>query len=364
MDFQNILSGLQQPQDPTATDPNTGAPQGDVYNARMDSLRNMSALFLAAGQSMSGAQRAQILSQLGNAGDPTKSLYTQAQARLMNGQAQEAQRKRDSRASSLEALRGQDISNFATDREQSLYKLYLDAGDPDGALDVLSKAKAANSEAVPLQDGSTVTRGVGLANRQNFNKTYAPVLDATPQAVAQGQEALDAIDGGLFSGAIGEQKLAASKLLEAFGIDTGQRDKILNSERVNAATMDAVLGRMQQLGGNDSNEELKRMQASLAGGNLEPETLRDNMRRYIKNKIEAGVRANEQLKRLTVGGQMEYGGPVTFTPDKIWDSNYRSLYDRVTGSGAQAPAAPAGDASTAAPAGNKTKNGVTWSLGQ
>jgi hypothetical protein len=106
------------------------------------------------------------------------------------------------------------------------------------------------------------------------------------------------------------------------------------------------------------------MQASLAGGNLEPETLRDNMRRYIKNKLEAGVRANEQLKRLTKGGQMEYGGPVTFDPGMIWDSNYKTLYDRVSGTGAQTPAAPAGGADTAAPAGNKTKNGVTWSLGQ
>jgi hypothetical protein len=343
MDFQSILSGLQQPQDPTATDPTTGAPQGDLYNARMDSLRNMSALFLAAGQSMSGAQRAEILSKLGD-NSQSKSLYTQAQARLMNGQVQDAQRKRDSRTSALDALRGQDISSFATDREQSLYKLYLDAGDPDGALDVLAKAKAANSEAVPLSDGSTVSRGIGLTNRQNFNKTYAPVLDSLPQAVAQGTEALDAIEGGLFSGALGEQKLAAAKLLDAVGIDTGTKTSILNSERVNAATMDAVLGRMQQLGGNDSNEELRRMQSSLAGGNLEPETLRDNMRRYVKNKIEAGVRANEQLQRLTKGGQMEYGGPVTFSPDKIWDQNYRGLYDRVTGSGAQAPAAPAGGA--------------------
>jgi hypothetical protein len=354
MDFANILSGLRPPEDPNATDPATGAPAGDAYAMNMNSLRQMSTLFLAAGQSMSGAQRAEVLSKMAD-NDPSKQLYTMAQSRLMNSNAQEAQRKRDLNTRTIEKLRGQDISDFASDREQQLFNLYLDAEDPSGALALLAKAKAANNEAVPLADGSTVTKGVGLTNRQNFNKTYAPVLDSLPQAISQGVEALDAVEGGLFSGAVGEQKLAAAKLLEAFGVDTGTKNQILNSERVNAATMDAVLGRMQQLGGNDSNEELRRMQSSLAGGNLEPETLRDNMRRYVKNKIEAGVRANEQLQRLTKGGQMEYGGPVTFDPSKIWDQNYRATYDRVSGSGAKAPAAPSGD-------GNKASTGVTWKV--
>lgn len=353
--FQNFGSGFRAPENPQAIDPQTGMPMGDVHAAKMQSLRNMSALFLAAGQSMSGSDRAKILAQLGDATDPSKQLYTMAQARLMNQNIADSLDKRKRRETALQGLSNMNLDELS-ERERAIYGAFVQAGDPDGALNFLTRVADNRNQLMPLSDGTGVSKGIGLANRQDFNKNHAPRLQDLPKTVAMGVEALDAIDSGLFSGALGEQKLAAAKLLRAAGVnDPDMVNSILGSEKLAAATMDAVLSRMSQLGGNDSNEELRRMQASLAGGNLEKETLRDNMKRLIKTAIEQGVISNEQGKRLMTNGQTEYNMPVKFDPNLIWDDSYRSIYDRVTASGAQAPAAPANG-------GNKTSSGISWKV--
>jgi hypothetical protein len=53
--------------DPTAINPQYGVPESDVRQAGINTLANVSALLLAAGQPMSGAQRAQLLSGIGPA---------------------------------------------------------------------------------------------------------------------------------------------------------------------------------------------------------------------------------------------------------------------------------------------------------
>lgn len=349
MAFPNLFAGLQAPDDPQAIDPQYGVPAGDAHQARMQSLRNMSAIFLAAGQSMSGADRAKILAQMGDATDPTKMLYTQAQARLMNQNVADSLEKRKRRERALQALQGMDTSQLG-DRERSVYDALIQAGDAEGAASFLQKIGDNNSSLVPLSDGTGVSKGVMQANITDFNKNHAPRLQELPKTISAMSEALAAIDGGLFSGSLGEQKLAAAKLLRATGVsDPEMVNSILNSERVAAATMDAVLGRMAQLGGNDSNEELRRMQASLAGGNLEPETLRDNMKRAIKTAIEQGVISNEQGKRLQANGQVGYNMPVQFDPSLIWDEKYRALYESISGNAPPQGSAGASGADSSAP---------------
>ena len=70
-----------------------GVPEGDVRNAALNQLSQMSALLLAAGQPMEGSQRAQYLSQLGGTGAGfNTALYNSAQRRLMNAQMGEKQK--------------------------------------------------------------------------------------------------------------------------------------------------------------------------------------------------------------------------------------------------------------------------------
>jgi hypothetical protein len=80
--------------DPKAINPTYGVPEGDVRQAAINQLGQMSALLLAAGQPMEGSQRAQLLSQIGGTGNQfNTNLYNAAQRRLMTGQMQEKQKE-------------------------------------------------------------------------------------------------------------------------------------------------------------------------------------------------------------------------------------------------------------------------------
>lgn len=90
--FSDFLLGGGKYADSNAINPQYGVPESDVRQAGINTLANVSALLLAAGQPMTGAQRAQVLSQLGPAmGGMGTDIYKSAQARLMNAQMQNAQ---------------------------------------------------------------------------------------------------------------------------------------------------------------------------------------------------------------------------------------------------------------------------------
>lgn len=79
--------------DPKAINPTYGVPEGDVRQAAINQLGQMSALLLAAGQPMEGSQRAQLLSQIGGTGSQfNTNLYNASQRRLMTAQMQEKQK--------------------------------------------------------------------------------------------------------------------------------------------------------------------------------------------------------------------------------------------------------------------------------
>jgi hypothetical protein len=80
--------------DQTKIDPRYGVPMSDVRQAAWNSIGNMSALLLAAGQPMAPQQRAAYLAQLGQAGGSLNTdLYNASQRRLMMARAQEQQQE-------------------------------------------------------------------------------------------------------------------------------------------------------------------------------------------------------------------------------------------------------------------------------
>ena len=85
----DFFTGGGQYADPNNIDPRTGVPMGDVRQAAWNSIGNMSALLLAAGQPMAPQQRAAYLAQLGNAaGSVNTDLYNASQRRLMQARSQ------------------------------------------------------------------------------------------------------------------------------------------------------------------------------------------------------------------------------------------------------------------------------------
>ena len=76
--------------DPTKIDPRYGVPMADVRQAAINSIGNMGALLLAAGQPMAPQQRAAYLAQLGQASSGMNTdLYNASQRRLMQAQYQQ-----------------------------------------------------------------------------------------------------------------------------------------------------------------------------------------------------------------------------------------------------------------------------------
>ena len=73
--------------DPNAMNAQFGVPEQDVRQAGINTLANVSALLLAAGQPMTGAQRAQLLAGIGPAFSGMQgNIFKASQARLMTAQ--------------------------------------------------------------------------------------------------------------------------------------------------------------------------------------------------------------------------------------------------------------------------------------
>lgn len=86
----DFFTGSGDYADPTKIDPRTGVPMADVRQAAWNSIGNMGAILLAAGQNMAPQQRAAYLSQLGQAaGGFNTDLYNASQRRLMQAQYQQ-----------------------------------------------------------------------------------------------------------------------------------------------------------------------------------------------------------------------------------------------------------------------------------
>jgi len=111
-------------------------------------------------------------------------------------------------------------------------------------------------------------------------------------------DALKLIDNGIYAGAYGPEKGFVAKYS---GGTIGDPKKVQNTEVFLANIGEIVIPRLQQFGGNDSNEELKYLQKVVAGDQrLEPESMKrilasaekkigNNIRR-LQKQAESGVK--------------------------------------------------------------------------
>lgn len=111
-------------------------------------------------------------------------------------------------------------------------------------------------------------------------------------------DALKLIDKGIYAGAYGPEKGFVAKYS---GGTIGDPKKVQNTEVFMANIGEIVIPRLQQFGGNDSNEELKYLQKVVAGDQrLEPESMRrilvsaekkiaNNIRRLQKQAESSGT---------------------------------------------------------------------------
>lgn len=134
--------------------------------------------------------------------------------------------------------------------------------------------------------------GQGLANIENQYSMLTAFNDA-----------VNLVDQGIYGGAYGPEQAAATKY--SLGL-LGNKKKLENTEVFLANIGEIVIPRLQQFGGNDSNEELKYLQKVVAGDQrLEPAAVK-----RILASAEKKVRNNIARLQKQAGGELPTA-PVT-----------------------------------------------------
>lgn len=105
------MSGTGVYGSPNAIDPSTGVPYADVRSAQLGALGNIGSLLIAAGQPMTGAQRAQLIGQIGpQLSGMQTDIYNAAQRRLMQAQFQDQMSARASRTALAEEAKADPLA--------------------------------------------------------------------------------------------------------------------------------------------------------------------------------------------------------------------------------------------------------------
>ena len=140
-------------------------------------------------------------------------------------------------------------------------------------------------------DAASKVVGENVANIENQFSLQTAVGDA-----------LTLLSKGIYAGAYGPEQGFVAKFT---GI--GSRDKVINTEQFFANIGEIVIPRLQQFGGNDSNEELKYLQRVVAGDQrLEPEAMK-RILASAEKKIQNNI---TRLQKQASGGQLPTG-PMT-----------------------------------------------------
>jgi hypothetical protein len=170
-----------------------------------------------------------------------------------------------------------------------------------------------------------ITVDSGAASKEAGKIIGANVANVEQQYSLQTayKDAIGLLDKGIYGGAFGPEKQFVAKYT-----GVGDPKKVQNTEVFMANIGEIVIPRLQQFGGNDSNEELKYLQNVVAGNQrLEPESMK-----RILNSAEKKVQKNiERLRQQTQAGQGGAQlpiGPVntpTQTPTKRYNLQTRKL---------------------------------------
>lgn len=148
------------------------------------------------------------------------------------------------------------------------------------------KTKVAKAGASSVSvGGAQVDLGqFGKTAGQETAKKVVVDLPTSYKAEAYVDQALSMLDEGISSGALADVKINIAKYSAALGVPIGNIDRASNTEVYKAFIGNVVIPMMAQLGGSDSNEELKKMEAIVAGDVTLEEA---SMRRILKSAITA-----------------------------------------------------------------------------
>lgn len=228
------------PEQMAQIDPRYGVPRSDVRNAAINTLGNVSALLLAAGQPIMPAQRAQLLAQIGPAaaGGGT-DLYNAAQRRLMTAQMDQRRADAEEAGRIGELMRDPDRFRAATGFELSQFQGMRPSDvaqtmrqvrtqqltqDPNArALTELQVAEARRTANMPR----TMEAGGVIYQFDEASRRWSPVSSPRPQGGLEGEA-----QSIVLQGARNPQLADTPEYAIAFTRLYGERTEIRNGEIV------------------------------------------------------------------------------------------------------------------------------------
>ena len=230
--------------------------------------------------------------------------------------AQPASPERD-RAMNLLTTRYTELQRLTTKPEQkdkysAFGQTLIDAGLTPGTEPfqkrmleyATEKAKGAAKGSGNVTIGG-ITVDTGVASKEAGKIIGQNIANVEQQYSLQTayKDALGLLDKGIYGGAFGPEKQFVAKYT-----GVGDSKKVQNTEVFMANIGEIVIPRLQQFGGNDSNEELKYLQNVVAGNQrLEPES----MKRIL---ISAEKKVQKNIERLQKQALSKPGESLPITP--------------------------------------------------
>lgn len=161
----------------------------------------------------------------------------------------------------------------------------------------------------------------GAAAGQEVGKATATIRTGEKSLEAL-QNAKDILDKGIFAGGYGPLGEKAAKYT---GGVLGSRDRVVNTEEFRSYIGQTVMPMMAQLGGSDSNEELKKMEAIMAANTtLEPEAMKNIINSAIK-AVERDIKKIQDQQKAIETGQPLPTSSAGRTATKRWNPKTQQL---------------------------------------
>lgn len=247
--------------DPNALHPAYGVPNAQVWEAQRGTLFNAGILLMAAGLPNTSPGRAQIISQMGPALNQTAdTVVRMSQARTAGYNRTPTDLKIYERYQSDPKFREywDKYKMGQTDRfmQQERYKLWTDAKE------------GGYMEAQLAKDTMTFTK-----------------------------QMYDLVQNGIFTGSLAEQRRNAANFLTTFlpGLTDEQvAQAVANDYNFRGLVMEQVLPRMQELGGNDSEQELAELKRMIA----DPSAPRRAIEMKLQQVMEKQIMRYNRLKTI------------------------------------------------------------------
>lgn len=311
--FSDFLLGGGKYADPNAINPQYGVPESDVRQAGINTLANVSALLLAAGQPMTGAQRGQLLAQIGPAfGGMGTDIYKSSQARLMNAQMRQQ----------MQTLQEQDVMRKKRDEDPEA--LAKDMNIPVGLVKSLSIPSLIDVAKQVTIKRATKSPLEQLAEQRILQSTAgavpqpaaAPAVDATqPAAEAPPMEAAPAMapaGARVAPSAGGIVSMAAPVSQESARLRALAADPVIQA--ADPAKAKAFADLAEKLETPGMTEAAKKVEVAKAEMRLNQPKVQQALAGYIMKTENVGKKIDDALGRVS-SKSAGYGSLLAYIPE-------------------------------------------------